>query len=552
MTALYQLYTRFIWIILITVVASFWFSVFSFAFNFPFYDDFENIVQFIHQLRQSNGIVPKMVLLFNQNFEHRVLFSKLITLSQYLLTGQVNIKWLIVVGDLSLLGIAGLFYTGYRNGKLSLPALLAICCLLFQIQHYEDTISWATCSLQHAPCIFFSLWSFYLAFRKNKLYTSALLAVIALFTSANGLAAIFIWIIIAWTGNPNRRNALWPTLLLGTVTLIHLVTLTIHSGSLFDHAGSNIGPKFVLLLSFAGQVADSDLFDRTYSVILGIITTFPILIAAVQLIRRKPKAISHLQWTCVSGICALLFVGFLIVFARGAEPDETGYQMDRYKIYAALFVVLAVGFYDAYWGRFKVGFLARSVLAGIALLFCASTYYLYYGDVRNYRSAIEANQFNFKWSRQIYYPLIYQDSLSKEYLEEAQKSYLKNTIPSPDAPVLQIDWKNIVDSLIVQRSEDAESIALRNGTFREANGYDQLYVAALRAGDLLPQYLMKVENGYHPALRQYLTSLVRPVSDGFGCLIFKKKMKQGMYDIRLVSLKKGRAARVYKLLKIEI
>lgn len=550
MTAYYKLYKSVIWIILFAVITVFWSSVFTLSFNFPFYDDFENIVQFILRFRESNGVRDKLVLLFEQNFEHRVLFSKLITLLQYALTGQVNIRWLIVLGNISLLGIAALFYIFYREQKLSLPALLAICCLLFQVQHYEDTISWATCSLQHAPCIFFSLASFHLAFKRERPYASATLALLALFSSANGLAAIVIWLVITWLVFPQRKSVVWPTVLLVGITAVHLATLTIHSGSLVRNSFSNVLPKSLLLFSFSGQLADPQLFGKTSSILLGVCTTLPLIILFTQMVRRKQRTISHLQWLCAAGIAALLFVGFLIVFARGEEPDHTGYQMGRYKIYAALFGVLAIGFYDGYADRFKTGVWLRHFVTAGTVVFCASTYYLYYGDIRYYRSAIEANQYNFLWSKRIYYPLIYQDSLSKQYLLEAQKNTLRNTIPSPDAPLLHINWKNTAASLNVYQSDDPAVINLKNETFHEREGYDQLFVAALEKDS--PKYLFKVENDYPNAVRSFLTTFKRPASPGFRCQIFKNKMKEGIYDLRLVSIKKGRKARVYHLLTTSI
>lgn len=550
MTAYYKLFTYAIWTILFAVIAVFWFSVFTLSFNFPFYDDFENIVQFILRFRESSGIWDKVVLLFEQNFEHRVLFSKLVTLLQYALTGQVNIRWLIVLGNISLLGISALFYTFYREQKLSLPALLAICCLLFQVQHYEDTISWATCSLQHAPCICFSLWSFHLALKRKRPYASAALALLALFSSANGLAAIFIWLFITWLVFPQRKSALYPTILLIVVTAVHLATLTIHSGSLLHNSFSNVLPKSLLLLSFSGQLADPQLFGSSFSIILGAWTVLPLLIVAVQAARRKQRAISHLQWLCAAGVGALLFVAFLIVFARGEEPDRIGYQMDRYKIYAALLGILAIGFYDAYADRFKMGVWLRHAVAAAAVVFCGSTYYLYYADIRYYRSAIEANQYNFLWSKRIYYPMIYQDSLSKQYLVEAQQSALRSTTPPPDSPLLLADWKNVTDSVKVDQSYQPGIVDLKNDTFAEQEGYDQLFVAALEKGN--PKYLFKVENDYPNAMRRFLTTFERPTSPGFRCSIFKDKMKQGIYDLCLISIKKGRKARVYYLSKTSV
>ncbi|MCF0069149.1 hypothetical protein LZD49_01615 [Dyadobacter sp. CY261] len=504
MTIFSQFCTRILWTTILTVIAFFWFTVFRLSFNFPYYDDFENIVQFIYKFEHSQNPVDAVGLLFDQNFEHRLLFSKVVATLQYLLTRQLNMRWLIIWGDLSLLGIAVIFYQFHRKEQLSLPALVAICCLLFQVQHYADTVLWATCSLQHAPCIAFSLWSFYTAITIKKYHLSALLAAIALFTSANGFAAVVIWLMIVWATSNHWKQVLTPSILLIAATAIHLATLSLGPGSMLTKATSNIWPKLFLLLSFAGQVADTDLINKNYSIWLGIAILLPVLIVFVQLMRQKHRRITDLQWLCVAGICSLLFVAFLICFARGIEPDDIGYKMDRYKIYAALFAVLATAFYDRYWDNF------------------------------------------------VCYPPVFHDIVLNDYFSEAQETYLIGSLPSTDSPILQIDWQRTVDSLTVECKDNTQSLELRNGIFKESEGYDHLYVVALNDTDLQPRYLMKVANGYDPALRRFSTTLTRPASNGFSCEIFKTKMKPGVYDLRLISIKKGHAARVYKLLKIKV
>lgn len=552
MTTFYKLYTLFLWTTLVIVIAIFGLVVFRYSFNFPFYDDFENIVLFIHKFTTTNSLIDRIALLFEQNFEHRVLFSRVVTLTQFLLTGQVNIKWLIIIGDLSLLGVLWLFYTYQKTGRLSLPALLAIGCLLFQLQTYEDTISWATCSLQHAPCIFFSLWSFHLALHRRNLYASGALALLALFTSANGLATIVIWLFIALIMAKERRKIVLPAAILIALTTLHIATMTIHSGSVLTHVTSNIGPKFTLLLSFAGQLADPNLVPQYFSVLLGTLFVIPVPLAIFQALFRRTRSVSVLQWLCVAGICSLLFVAFLILFARGTEPDPGGYKMDRYKIYAAFFGAFAVAFYDGYLPSSFTATVARNLAAGVWVLFCLTSYYIYHVPLVNYQSSIEANQFNFLWSRRIQYPFIYQDQDTKVYLAPAQASFLSKTLPEANHPLLTADWELAKDSLVIEKAEEGNVISLGQNDFQEKGGYDQLFVAAVNKSDKKPCYLFKVEGNYPSAVKHFLSTFSRPVDPGFRCLVYKNKMRQGEYEILLVSLKMGRAARLYYLTRVNV
>jgi hypothetical protein len=481
-----------------------------------------------------------------------VLFSKVVTLAQFLLTGQVNIKWLVIIGDLSLIGVLWLFYTYQKTARLSLPALLAIGCLLFQLQTYEDTISWATCSLQHAPCIFFSLWSFHLALHRRNLYASGGLALLALFTSANGLVTIAIWLFIALIMAKERRKVVPPAAILVALTLLHLATLTIHSGSVLTHVTSNIGPKFVLLLSFAGQLADPNLVPQYFSILLGILFVLPVPIAAMQSFFGRSRPVSALQWLCVAGICALLFVAFLILFARGIDADAVGYKMDRYKVYAAFFGAFALAFYDGYLPTSSGAAVGRSVVAGLCVLFCLASFYFFYVPMIRYQSSIEANRFNFLWSKTVMYPLLYHDLDAKVYLASAQESYLSQTVPAADDPLRVIDWKLAKDSLTTKTSEDGFIINLQQDDFQEEGGYDQLFAAAICKSDKEPRYLFKVEGNYPSAWKKFYSSFSRPPGPGFTCMVYKKKMRQGEYEILLVSLKNGRAARLYYLTSVDV
>ncbi|WP_233866821.1 hypothetical protein [Dyadobacter sp. CY323] len=542
-----------LWLTLIAVITFFWFSVFRFSYNFPYYDDFENIVKFIHDYSQTANIRAKLALLFEQNFEHRVIFSKSVTLLQYFTTGQVNIKWLIILGDLSLIGILCFFIQYHFKKQLSLPALLTVTCLLFQVQHYEDSISWATCALQHAPCIFFSLWSFYLALNRRNLYLSGSLALLALFTSANGLSSIAIWLIIVLVNTADRRKVALPALLLTVVTLVHILTLTIYSGSVLKHATSDIGPKFIFFLSFAGQIADPNMIGSMYpSVFLGALFTLPIVIAGIAILTKKTRSITSVQWFCAAGILTLMFVDFLIVFARGTDADAYGYRMDRYKIYAAFFAALSIGFYDGYLNSLKYSMLPRLGIAASAFVFCLCSYYIYYGSMVSYQKTIEANHYNFLWSKTIYYPAIYWDGATGEYMPDASSTYLKNAVNAQDLNPAGMEWDNLSDSVKVTASENSSYISLSNADWQSQYAPEKLYAIAIESGSRQPRYLFSVESEYQRAVKIFVTTLNKPLSPGFNCRIYKTKLKPGNYDIYLLPIKKGRIIRPYKLRRITV
>jgi hypothetical protein len=535
-----------VWTTLAAVIFVFWSATFRFSYNFPYYDDFQNLIQFICNFIQADSALVKTKLLFEQNFEHRVVFAKLLTLLQYLITGQVSIKWLIFLGNLSLLGTVFIFARYLSKKQISLLALLTMTCLLFQAQHYEDTISWATCSLQHAPCLFFSLWSFHLALARRNAFASGSLALLALFTSANGLSTVVIWLGIVFLTSKDRKKIIVPAILSLSITLAHLLTLTIHSGSLVTHATSNVGHKFILLLSFAGQLADSNVIGQMGpSIVLGALFLSPLVVIMVKLISGRQGDISTLQWLCGAGIATLVFVAFLIVFARGTDPDYDGFKMDRYKIYAAFFGVFAVAFYDGYWPAVRFGNMSRLAFAGSALVFSMASYYAYYGSIVNYRKTILANQYNYKWSKAIYYPVIYFDPQTPLFMSFAKKNFFQEP---PLLPFSEIDWKMVQDSIPVRKMDNGETYDLSNTDWMDTTGpADMLYAVAVDPVSSRPKYLISADHHYQRAVKQFITTLTRPTSQGFSCVIFKKELAKGTYDIYLVPIKKGQVSRAFKL-----
>ncbi|MCF0058459.1 hypothetical protein [Dyadobacter sp. CY356] len=546
----YSFFKVIVWIAIGNVIALFGYFVYIFAYNFPFYDDYDNLILFLSEYIKSDGISRKIMLLFEQNFEHRVIFAKVLTLLYYKITGEIDIKGLIMLGDLSLIGVFIFFVLLKRDKKLSLLSLFAIACVLFQLQHYEDSISWATCSLQHAPCIFFSLWSFYLAIFRKKFPLSAILAVLALFTSANGMMTILIWLIIFYSSAKLSLSRIGLSLAVISITLIHLMTLKMYSGSVLGNFTSNFFPKCILLISFAGQLADSKVVGHEAPcIILGTLFLFPFVIAAIKLALGKGKDISQLQWFCLAGLTSVLFVGFLITFARGTEPDHFGFKLDRYKIYSAFFGVFAIGFYDQYWNHLFLGKLVRLSLASIAFVFCLSSYYLYADKTENYRNDIMTNQINYAWNKSTYFPIVFRNNLSASDFDFCLRTFF---FPKPDPvekSVKSIEWEKVTKLINVSKSDDNKVLKLKNTDLKmdTGSGISRLFVVATATDQEQPKYIFPVNNTYKRSFRHFYTSFRKIPMDGFDVTIFKEKIENADYKLHLVYFVNNKIVDVYNI-----
>lgn len=550
----HHLFVKIVWLLVFIIIGVFWTTVYYYAYNFPYYDDFQSIVLFLTRYIKSDSLSEKLVLFFEQNFEHRVVLAKLLTLVVFLITGQVNIKILIILGDLSLIGMLFLIFRFLLNKQISLLGFFAIVCLLFQVQHYEDTISWATCSLQHAPCLFFSMWSFYLALHRKNIIWSSLLAVLALFTSANGLSTVFIVMVITAYSSIPKIHKMTQAALLIFITALHLLTIKIYSGSMLDHIFSHVAVKSMLLLSFVGQMADTNYTNSlASSIVLGVVFLSPMTIVLKKFFENTLSDMTTMQWFCISGIVTLLFVGFLIVFARGERPDFDGYRMDRYKIYSAFFAIFCVAFYDRYWHPGKLGSWLKVAIAAAAVTFCISSYYIYYDKITHFNREISANELNYNWSKTIYYPVVFQDVDIANNLDFAQQHFM---LPDPGrlkALVSHIDWKRSEGNIAVEISDMPDCFLINNVPSSKINQQaDELYIVATDPIDHRPKYFCVAINNYVRSVKSFYTTFKKSVGAEFTSTIYKRKLKPGKYNLYLLSIQAGKMVSVNSIGKIAL
>src|SRR5699024_204001 len=91
------------------VIGTYFFIVYHYSVNIPFWDDYTHL-NVITEFINSDSLLEQIKLLFSLHNEHRIVFARLITLAELILSGEVNFITLIMLGNLSLLGIAILLF----------------------------------------------------------------------------------------------------------------------------------------------------------------------------------------------------------------------------------------------------------------------------------------------------------------------------------------------------------------------------------------------------------------------------------------------------------
>lgn len=166
----------------------------------------------------------KISLVFARHNEHRIVLNKGLDLLQLTLSGQVNLKHQLMIGNCFLVAIfliTAYFYYNYvsTNWYLFLPAPL----LIFNLKSYEAFL-WPMVSIQTMGVILFALVSFIILFKRNdamswrRFLFAFTTAAIATYTCGNGFVTLLLGFAGLLTGRyPYKFSVLW--LLLSVVLL---------------------------------------------------------------------------------------------------------------------------------------------------------------------------------------------------------------------------------------------------------------------------------------------------------------------------------------------
>jgi hypothetical protein len=156
--------------------------------NIPWFDDFDPFVDFLRKWINTESIVDRIVLIFQPNNEHRMIFGKIPTILYYYLTGTVNFTYLQIVGNCFGLGICWIFWKAFLKSNLSIWYFVPIPFLLFQFQDYLIFL-WSICNLQHHPVLFFVLAAMF-CLSEGRMKWALVFAFCATFSMGNGM---FVW-----------------------------------------------------------------------------------------------------------------------------------------------------------------------------------------------------------------------------------------------------------------------------------------------------------------------------------------------------------------------
>lgn len=203
----------FTFLLILIPIVFFWYIFDKYAINIPHWDDFairNSLVSFFN----TDSFLEKLKILFAQHNEHRIFLTRFAALLIFEIKGTLDFKWLMFLGNFSLIGLVFLFYNILKKYNQPLLALVPISFLIFNAGLFENTL-WGMASIQNFGVIFFSFLTFYwLVFSIEKQYNKYLFFAIfscfwGVFTSYNGIVIPIIGLLILLFQQRKQALLIW-------------------------------------------------------------------------------------------------------------------------------------------------------------------------------------------------------------------------------------------------------------------------------------------------------------------------------------------------------
>jgi hypothetical protein len=340
--------------------------------DFPYEDDYQAILDFLISYNYATTFSSKIELILAQHNEHRIIFGKLITVLYYKLFGSINFVNLIILGNISLLGIWLIVLKSIKielNNR-RLLAFIPVTIFLFNFR-YVDVSCWAMASLQNIWVILFAFLSLYFLLndKKQSISLAVLFATLATFTSGNGLLTFLTGIIMLILRKDSRKVII----LFASAFIINIMGFAIgihkvgHHPSFFDSLISEPSNLFLYPLNFIGS-----LFDISSNICKYLIGAIILSLFFFIFIKKLYK-LNYLLGAFL--LFMILTVGIVSVSRFGFGVEQA--SASRYMINSTLiYIIIGLFFYQQLHVIIseRLFTIAFSVIVFISIVFSFNSY----------------------------------------------------------------------------------------------------------------------------------------------------------------------------------
>jgi hypothetical protein len=316
-------------LLILTPLTVYTYYIFHFSINVPRQDDYDAVLGFL--IGYNTASFPeKIALLFSQQNEHRILFSRIVYVLYYTITGTINFRHIIL---LNLLVLMTLFSVVAYFIRKAIPGqwLVAVTLLsfgLFDLNNFENA-DFAMAGLQNYGIILLFVGSMFFYSRQSNKYLvpAVLLQVLCVFSSGNGsVAAFFIVLFVAL--NKVRLRTITSLVTFLVTAPLYYIGYQQPTNDFVTTDPSKFVPFFLHALAAH--------FSNDYGIIIGVLLLVLLLIT-LPIGKKFTIKNNTLPLLCMAGFI-LTSLGVMSIF-RGGLPINVSYS-SRYFVYSHLFVAI--------------------------------------------------------------------------------------------------------------------------------------------------------------------------------------------------------------------
>ena len=308
-------------------------TAYQYACNIPVLDDYDVILAFLHDFKAA-GFGQKLLLLISQHNEHRLLHSRLLYVAYYGITGNINFRNIILIGDLQLLAIALISTHVIRKcgGKYWQVAAFIWSLCIFDLNTYESG-DMAMFGMQCFGVIMLFFGSAFLYSLNNRKYIApaALLQAVTIFSSGNGIVASVFITLSTLPGNDRVKKivSIATTLVFAPIYFIGYANGGLADGE--GHPAFDIGKAAIFFVKMGGAH-----FSFDHSLIFGVLLFAPLLVAFPYRSLRRTSPLWPIL--CIAGFS---IVSMLTISVFRSNTADAQFQTSRYQIYPQLLAATA-------------------------------------------------------------------------------------------------------------------------------------------------------------------------------------------------------------------
>ena len=353
--------------IAIIPIVAFYSLLFLNAVNIPINDDYETILGFSCKYADANSWSKKYILLTQFYWESRLITTRLLVLLENFLLGHIDIKWLILSTNLSLLITAKYLIGAVKNKSGREYIILCIVLLLFNLGYY-DAVFWANDAIHYQFTVLFLSICFYwlmdMGIRAQII--SSVSAMMAVISFGNGLLVFPIAIVLLLLNGKKIMAAIW--LVPSTLFYLWYFNDSPHPELIHFH---HLRDYFEYSCLFLGNI-----FQFQYQSVLPFIAGASIWLLFIWLMFKK----IYIDQPLITGMLLFCLASSLIAaqFRLNLGVEEA--LSNRYGIFSVLaLVAVVIGCYNMTPAQMIIFSPKRMVFAAFVLY--AATGFFYFPEV---------------------------------------------------------------------------------------------------------------------------------------------------------------------------